>query len=150
MAEFLGESIEAVLLSAHVEDELFAEFRAVAPVDTPPKELLESLQSRWGTVSERVESHVASNESHVYGRMVINRLPRLLAVARDDTGGGVEGDAVVLDAYLPAAAAHNLLMGVELTLAELPADGAVAANLPAPKTATAAEALARSISLSFP
>ncbi|MEX0676315.1 MAG: protein kinase [Pirellulales bacterium] len=150
--EFLDESIEAVLVSAHVGEELFVEFRAVAPVDRRPLELLEILQSRYQKIPGRVETHVASLELDPYGRLVINRFPRMLELAREFTRGGVEGDQVVLRAYLPQSAAHNLVMGAELTLLESSgvAPGA-AATTPAPAPShSVAEMLQKRISLSFP
>ncbi len=150
--EFLDESIEAVLLSAHVGDELFVEFRAVAPVDRKPAELKELLRTRWAAIPERVESHVAALHPQPHGQLVIHRFPRMLQLARDYTRSGVDEGQAVLSAYLPTGAAHNMLLGADLTLLESGGEtnpgGAPAVSTPRPQAA--ADALARKISLSFP
>lgn len=151
LREFLDESIEAVLVSAHVGQQLYVEFRAIAPVDRAPLELLELLRGRWEKMPEWVETHVASLEPHPYGRLVVNRFPRMMQLARDFTRGGVDDDEVVLNAYLPQAAAHNLVMGTELTLLESLGTAAAPVETAAPAAPrSAAEILRKKISLSFP
>jgi hypothetical protein len=152
LREFLDESIEAVLASAHVGEQLYVEVRAVAPVDRPPLELLKLLAGRWEKMPDRVESHVASLAPQPHGRMVIIRLGRMLQLARDFTRGAVENGQVVFNCYLPQSAAHNLVMGAELTLLESAGvAGSVADRAPPPSApASAAEALRRKITLSFP
>jgi hypothetical protein len=149
--DFLDERIEAVLVSAHVGDELYLEFRAVAPVDRKPLELLELLRSRWNGVPDRVEAHVASLALGPHGRLVVNRFPRMVQLARDFTRGGIEDSQVVMNAYLPRQAAHNLAMGVELALLETAGVGSTATAVARPaETKSIAGALQRKISLSFP
>jgi hypothetical protein len=65
----------------------------------------------------------------------------------------VEGKQIVLRAYLPPAAAHNLVLGAHLAILENRGTGAVAAVAPAPQTAgspTVADKLKKKTSLSFP
>ncbi len=147
---FLANDIEAVLASAHVEPELFVELRAVAPVERKPLELVEMLQGRWRTVPERVESYVARLDTQPHGRMVIMRFPRMLQLARDYTRSGAVDGQAVLNAYLPAQAAHNLLMAAELTLLEASGVGAAPAVATPAAPRTVSEALKQKISLSFP
>ncbi len=151
LAAFLDESIQGVLASAHLGDLLFLEFRATGSVDKPPADLARLLRSRWEKVPERVENYVASLQPAPYGRLIVNRFPRMVQVLADYTRGGVDDQQAVLRAYLPAIAAHNLLLGAELTLLEEPQIGAVAASPATPKdSASAAAALAKPITLSFP
>lgn len=152
LREFLDESIEAALLSAHVGDEFFVELRAVAIVDRKPQALKDLLRGRWDQIPDRVESHVAALHPQPHGQLVIHRFPRMLHLADDYTRAGIEDEQVVLSTYLPAAAAHNLLLGAELTLLESSGATQPAGTAAAPpsKPTSAAEALARKISLSFP
>jgi serine/threonine protein kinase len=151
LAAFLDESIQGVLASAHLGDLFFLEFRATGSVDKSPADLVRLLQSRWEKVPERVENYVASLQPAPYGRLIVNRFPRMMQLLADYTRGGVEEQQAVLRAYLPAIAAHNLLLGAELTLFEEPQAGAVAASRAAPKdSASAVAALAKPITLSFP
>ncbi len=152
LREFLDDSIQGVLLSAHVGDELYIELRAVAPIDRKPVALMDLLKSRWEQIPDRIESHVAALLPQPHGRLVIHRFPRMLQLARDYTRSGVDDGQVVLATYLPATAAHNLLMGAELTLLESSGvrQTTVQATSQPATPITVAEALAKKISLSFP
>ncbi|MBI3837196.1 MAG: protein kinase [Planctomycetia bacterium] len=153
LAQFLDESLEAVLISAHLGDELFLEFRALGPVDQPPENLAKLLHNRLERVPDQVETYVASLQPRPYGRLVVNRFPRMVQLLSDFTRAGADGRQAVLRCYLPSIAAHNLLLATELTLFEEPAAPAIAEpKLPAPfkEPAGAATALQKRISLSFP
>ena len=153
LGRFLDENLEAVLVSAHLGDELFLELRAIGPVDQPPSDLAKLLRTRLDRVPDAVEAYVASLQPRAYGRLVINRFPRMVQLVSDYTRSGVEGRQAVLRCYLPGVAAHNLLLGTELTLFEEPG---VAVNpepgqhAAAKDSAGAAAALQKTISLSFP
>jgi len=152
LREFLDESIEAVMVSAHVGQELFLEFRAVAPIDRKPLELLDLLRTRYDEIPERLETHVASLAPHPHGRLVVNRFPRMVQLLRDYTRGGADDGQVVLRAYLPASAAHNLAMGAELTLLETAGTARAAPGVATATTTSSsvAESLQKRITLSFP
>jgi serine/threonine protein kinase len=151
LRQFLDESIEAVLLSAQVDAQLFVELRVAAPVDRPPLALQELLRSRWEKIPERVENYVAALDPQEHGQLMIQRFPRMLELARDYTRSGVDDRQVVMSTVLPAAAAHNLILGADLTLLETA--GSDAATEPAaasPSVRTAAESLKQKITLRFP
>jgi hypothetical protein len=74
-----------------------------------------------------------------------------MQLARDFTRGGVVDGQVVLNAYLPQAAAHNLVMGAELTLLESSGPARTAAQAARPAAPrSVAESLKKRISLSVP
>jgi hypothetical protein len=153
LAQFLDENLEAVLVSAHLGDELFLEFRALGPVNQPPGELAKMLSARLEHMSEQVEAYVAAIQPGPYGRLVVNRFPRMVQLLSDFTRAGAEGRQAVLRCYLPVVAAHNLLLGTELTLFEEPTvAGTVEPSQPhaIAGPAGAAAALEKRISLSFP
>jgi hypothetical protein len=152
LAQFLGENIQAVLVSAHLGDELFLEWRELGPADQRPQDLAQLTRARLEKISAQVENYVATLQPLAYGRLVVNRFPRMVQLLSDFTRSGVEDQQSVLRCYLPGNAAHNLLLGAELTLLEQPAIGGAAADRPrpAPRRAGAAAALEKKISLSFP
>jgi hypothetical protein len=151
LAAFLDENIQAVLVSAYLGESLFLECRAAASVDKPAPELVGLLQARLEKVPEQVENYVASLQPNPYGRLVVNRFPRMVQLLADYTRGEVEDQQAVLRCYLPLIAAHNLLLGAELTLFEQPATaGADATNPVATSQLGARAALEKKISLSFP
>ena len=153
LAQFLDESLEAVLVSAHLGDELFLEFRAVGPVDQPPGELAKLQRTRLEQMPEQIEGYVAALQPRPYGRLVVNRFPRMVQLLSDFTRAGAEGRQAVLRCYLPLVAAHNLVLGTELTLFEEPPAAGTAEPKQPPAVegpAGAAAALQKRISLSFP
>jgi hypothetical protein len=76
----------------------------------------------------------------------------MVQLLSDFTRAGVEDRQAVLRCYLPGIAAHNLLLGAELTLFEQPTSPGTAEAQPPPvkDRAGAAAALKKKISLSFP
>ncbi len=153
LSRFLDETLQAVLLSVHLGEALFLELRAAGPADKSPLELARLLRARFEQVPEQVENYVASLVPRPYGRLVVNRFPRMVQLASDYTRAGAEDRQAVLRCYLPLNAAHNLLLGAELTLFEQPTASEVAESKPRPASTerTGAEAaLQKKISLSFP
>jgi serine/threonine protein kinase len=153
LREFLDESIAAVLLSANAGEQLFVELRVTAPIDRRPLVLKEVLTSRWDKMPERMQRYVASLAPQQHGQLVLERFPQMLALARDYTRSGVDDGQVVLSTVLPAAAAHNLILGADVTLLEASegSASAVAADSSSPAPVqSAAAALERKITLSFP
>ena len=49
----------------------------------------------------------------IYGRKLVMRLPRMLGVVADQTHAGAEGRGVVVNAWLPRHAPHNLALAAE-------------------------------------
>ncbi len=150
LGEFLGKGIEAVMFSAHTGEELFVELRTTAPLKPNALELMTLLRSRWDGVPERVENYVTKLDPHPYGRLVIHRFPRMLQLARDYTRAGIDDGQVVLRAYLPNSAAHNLVLGTELVLLESPGVTRVVQSAsPAAPPRSVADKLREKVTLSF-
>jgi serine/threonine protein kinase len=148
---FLGPDVEAVSLSAHLDTDLYIEFRAIAPVDRKPLTVLGDLRARWERLPEHVESYLVAVKPRPHAAEVLRHFPAMLREARNFTRSGVESRELVMSTYLPGVAAHNLLLGAELALAEHLPQTAPLATSPAPsKTVSATEALARKVTLSFP
>lgn len=148
---FLGPDLEAVSLSAHLDTDLYLEFRARAPVERKPLELLAEIRARWEQLPEQIETQLGAIPPRSYGADVLRQFPAMLKEARSYTRSGVVDRQIVLSAYLPGAAAHNLVLGADLALLEMsphsqPQSEAVVAT----QTVSAEEALARKVTLSFP
>ena len=150
LLDFVGEATQAVSFSAHLSDNLFLELRAVTAPERSPNALINDLRQRMAGLPARVETYMSNLELQPYGRAVLLRYPRMIATLESFTRAGIEERQAVLRAYLPAVAAHNLVMSTELALLERPArqSASVAAAAAAPKTI--AQLLEQPISLSFP
>jgi len=151
LKNFLGPDIEAVSLSAHLDTDLYVELRALAPVDRKPLTVLSDLRARWEALPEHLESSFAALQPRPHAAEILQRFPAMLREARNYTRSGVDSRQLVMSAYLPGVAAHNLLLGAELALSEHVPQAASLASTAAPaKVVSAAEALARKVTLSFP
>ncbi len=152
LLRFFDGGVEAALLSAHLGDALFVEVRVASLADRRAAEVADELKARLDGIAESLKTLPAALGPAAYGRDVIARLPAMVQLAHDYTREGVDHRQAVLDCYLPLAAAHNLLLGAELALSLQPS-GPPAATVSAPSTPaqpTAASALEKRISLSFP
>jgi hypothetical protein len=119
---FLGDELSAAALSLDWGDNFFVELIATPTLDTPPERSARILVERVAEVPDRLEAYVVGLHPQPYGRIVVARFPAMIRKLSAYTRSGFDADHVVLNAYLPAVAGHNLLMGAELTLAEAPGD----------------------------
>jgi hypothetical protein len=155
---FLGDDkIQAAALSLHVADNFFAELRVAGTIDAGADTRAKQVHDRLKQVPDDVESFAASASRDAYAKLVTFRFPSMIRSLARHTRSGSEHRQAVLRSYLPAVAAHNLLMGFELTLAQQGGGGVVASN-PGGKVAPAggpaegsiAAILQKKASLSFP
>jgi hypothetical protein len=154
LKDYFGEGIQAAALSLHVAgDDSFYELRTMGTIDVSTIERANLYRQRLQELPVSVESYLAELSPQKYGSMVLIRMPRMIGELANYTRVGEESGQSVLRCYLPAVAAHNLVLATELALAEQPGGVAVAssggqAQPAAPKSL--AEKLKQKISLSFP
>ena len=154
LAWFFGDSIRAAGLSLHFGPNSYLELDAIPPAGTSPRQLAQRLSGNVATMAERTEEYCNALDPHPYGRKLVMRLPRMLGVVADHVHAGADGRGVIVNAWLPEHAPHNLALAAELALEQTPrADGAppvAAAGSPqASAPAGALAALAKPISLVF-
>jgi hypothetical protein len=147
LSRFFGDELSAAAFSLHWDDNFFVELLAVPTLDTSPERTSHILAERLAKIPEPLEDYVVALDVHPHGRRVIARLPAMVRKLAAYTRGGFETDHATLRCYLPAIAGHNLLMGVELVLAEslssdrspvLPSADSVGGRLNSPKSEVAA------------
>ena len=154
LSRFFGDAPRAAAISLHFGDDAYVELDAVAPAGTPVAQLSRRLAEGISTLADTVEEYCNALDPHPYGRKLVMRLPRMLGVVADQTHAGAEGRVVVVNAWLPRHAPHNLALAAELALEQVPRVGgappaASAAAAAGPATKGALAALARPISLVF-
>ena len=115
-----GEGLQAAALSLHFGAECYVELDAVATLDVPAKTLAPEIGGRVEGLADSVEAYCAALNPDPYGRMLVLRLPGMLRVLAAQVRSGAEGKGVVLNAYLPQHAAHNIALAAELALAQTP------------------------------
>ncbi|HEY4311396.1 MAG TPA: serine/threonine-protein kinase [Pirellulales bacterium] len=144
---------QAALVSAHLSgDDLFLELRASTPLNTPTANLARSFRERMARLPKRVSEYIRTLDLSDYSRDVLFDFPLMVEQLGRYTVVGTQGRQVVLRAYLPSVAAHNLALGSRLALAERLRSGAAGSARSATKAAAPeplAKRLDRKISLVF-
>lgn len=146
----LGGSLQAAALSIHFGDSAYVELDAVASPDEPAKQLAPALLGRVEGLADTVEAYCTALDPDPYGRKLVFRLPAMLRVLAAQARGGPEGRGVVLNAYLPPHAPHNIALAAEIALAQAPGRVAPAAGPSAAAEPTGALGrLAKTMTLTF-
>ncbi len=120
MHGLFGDELQAAALSLHFGAECYVEMDAVAMLDVPAKTLAPEIGGRVEGLADTVEAYCTSLNPDPYGRMLVLRLPGMLRVLAGQLRSGAEGRGVVLNAYLPQHASHNIALAAELALAQTP------------------------------
>jgi len=136
-----GDAVKAAALSAHFTDSCYLELDAIATLDLPAKQMAAELAGRVEGLADAVELYCAALNPNPYGRVLVLRLPSMLRTMVAHLRSGADGKGVVLNAYLPRHARHNLALATELALAQTP--GAVSGGPAATAAPVATDALGR-------
>jgi hypothetical protein len=103
--------VQACLISAQMADTFYVELRAYGHAGADSSPIAAALRERVNELPEAVESLIAGSYPSVYWRRVALRYPEMVRFLQRHTRSGVETDQAVLNAVLPAVAAHNLVFG---------------------------------------
>jgi serine/threonine protein kinase len=136
LRNLLGESIRGAALSAHFSGNTYIELDAVAVRDPPARVFAPKLAEEVEALAGAVEAYCAMLDPSPYGRVLVMRLPAMLRTLVANMRVGVEGNGVVINAYLPRHAGHNIALAAELALSQTP--GAVASVAAGPTQPLAA------------
>ena len=141
----------AVMLSAHLDDNLFVEARLYTKPDVRAALVERDLQRRLAESPQHLSEYLASGTPTPYGAEVLARFPKMWEQLAANTRTAYQGRQVIVRTVLPGVAAPNLALAGNLALTEiLPPAAAVASATEAPLSLTVEERLNRPISLSFP
>jgi serine/threonine-protein kinase len=132
LAGFFGDAVRAAAVSLHFGDNAYAELDVVATADAPASKLAPALATAVGGLADAAEAYCAALDPAPYGRRLVLRLPPMLRTLAANLRAGPEGKGVVLNAYLPPHAAHNLALATELVLAQAPRSGVGSAAVAGP------------------
>ena len=146
---------KAAELSFHLTDELFLEFRVYnSYIGKSQSVVVQEFRDRLGRLPKQVSQYVRELNLSQYSEPVLWEYKDRLQLLDKYARAGVDGKQAVLRAYLPAIAAHNLLLGAHLALLENTGAGPRTAAPPVAQTPqtpqTIAEKLKTKTSLSFP
>lgn len=145
---------KAAMLSGHVSETLFIELRLYNNFDQPTQSAARKFRSKLTELPRQVSRYVRDLALSNYSKPVLWDFKDQLDVLTRFTRVGVEGKQIVLRAYLPSLAAHNLALGAHLALLENPGAGGAVAPGPSPvpvaKKQSLADKLKKRTSLTFP
>lgn len=146
-----GAAVQAAALSLQFGDSLYVEMDAVATLDVAADEVATEIAGRVDGLADMVERYCTELNPAPYGRMLVMRLPGMIRALSSQVRAGAERKGVVLNAYLPRHAAHNVALAAEIALAQTPGGGTAAAAAAPPPAApkTALEKLAKKLTLTF-
>ena len=112
---------KAVLASAHLtESDLFAELRIYTEPNQNVAAAAREYRERVSRLPKRISEHIRSLALSDYSRDVLFDFPLMVEQCERFTVVGTDRRQVVLRAYLPSVAAHNLALGTHLALLEPP------------------------------
>ena len=149
MIAFFGDTTQAASLSFYLDRNLFLELRAYSSAEKKPPALVADYERRLDELPTNIEAYMGTLELRPYGRSVLLRFPRMVAAIQEHTRAMVEDRQAVLRCYLPAEAAHNLVLAADLALLESPVAGTTPPARAASAVTSVADALKQNVSLSF-
>lgn len=114
----LEDAWQACLLSLHLEETFYAEFRVGGDTDHNAVAVSDRLRERWQLLGERLERQLEQTYPPPYWRRVALRLPAMIRFVVSRARVGVEDRQALTNVVLPAEAAHNLLFAGQMLLAE--------------------------------
>jgi hypothetical protein len=144
---------KAAMLSCYLSDNLFVELRIYDNFAKPAQTAAREFQRRVAHLPRQVSGYVRDLALSDYSKPILWDYKDQLDVLNQFTRLGVEGKQIVLRAYLPTTATHNLILGAHLAILENPGAGAVAAVVPtvqAGQPQTVADKLKKKITVTFP
>lgn len=149
---FFSDAVRAAALSLHFGDMFYIELDTVDSVDEPARVMAKNVREKIEALADGVEDWTAGLSGVAYGKKLINRLPGMVRFLVANMRAGPEGRGVVVNAYLPRHAGHNIALAAELALAQAgrsePVPTATAAA--GSKPTSAKQKLQQKTSLSFP
>ncbi len=151
LAWLLGDHVQAASASGYFGDEFYFELRMRASLDKEPHALAMELKDRLDKIPGLLEDYFVTLNPPPYWKKLAFRYPAMIRELHNQMRTGVDNETAMVNSVLPAAAAHNLVLGGELLVSTTPGQ-AVASAGPAtsgsgPKSI--AEALQVKTSFSF-
>lgn len=131
---FLGDGVEAGLVSMHFGNEFYIEGRSLGSLSKDKYQLAKEMRERLKEIPDLLTDYFVALTPPPYWKKLSFRYPQMVSALHDNMRVGVESEHAVINAVLPGVAAHNLVLGGELLLASAP--GAAVAAGPAAPAAT--------------
>jgi len=112
----LPDSLQAGMLSLHLDAGTYLEFQVASSVEVKSRELQELLIQRLRQQRDRTIDFLATIPSYPHWDRVRSRLNLMLMDLFRQMRWGIEHGEIVANAWLPPIAAHNLMAAAELAI----------------------------------
>ena len=146
---FFRDDASAVMVSAHLDANLFVETRLIHHADAKGQDLAKTFRTRADEIPRTARDWLTAHAVSDYSRAVLSRFPEMLELGARYTRTALDDRDVLLRVYLPSIAAHNLALATRLYLLEKSAVGSGEAAPSAPRM-TVEERLTKPVTLRFP
>lgn len=117
---FLGDDLEAGLLSMHFGPAFYLEMRMLGQIGRDRYSLASDFRDRLDMVPRSIEDFLVLIDPPMYWKKLAFRYSGMTRDLHSAMRIGVEGDQAIINAYLPGPAAHNLVLGGELLVSSTP------------------------------
>lgn len=152
LESFLPAEVPAMAVSAHLDQSLFLELQFIPASHQYAEAVRQEILARLSSASGQLASQLANVEDAEPGAPLLRRFPDMVRVLSEQSRARATDQRIMLRAYLPPPAAHNLLLGSGLYLARQEGNSASRPDpgrVPDP-TRSLEEILAQRMTLSFP
>lgn len=150
---FLGDGLQAGMVSLHFGKETYAEVRLIAEAGIQKYPLATQFRDRLQELPALIENHIVDLTPPPYWKKLAGRYPQMINFLHQKTRVGVEDDQAVINAVLPGNAAHNLFAASELVIVSAPGAPPAVASAGGPAKPAAPknidEVLASKMSMAF-
>ncbi len=123
----IEEQVRAIAFSFHLDNGTFVELLFDQTSDIKSAALRDAVAAKFNSAREQATAYVATLPADPHWEKVRQRFDTMLTDLSRHLRFGVEYDQVIINAWLPPMAAHNLLAATDLTLSVEPT-AAVAVN----------------------
>ena len=117
---FLGDGLQALMISGHVGEGFYWEMRMYGQLDRQPYELVSDCRDRLQQIPGHILDYIASLNTPSFWRKLSIQFPPMIREMHTYTRVGYEGDQAILNCVLYPHAAHNLVLAAELAIASTP------------------------------
>ena len=117
LVEFWSEDAQAVSVAMQLSEPAIVEVRMIALDDLPPRRFAKLTSQRLDQLPSHTSDFLGRAKLDPYWQPLALRFPAMVQFLTEQSRISVEGRQVAVNAAMPSAAIHNLLLATELSLA---------------------------------
>ena len=119
----MGDDLLAGCASMHFGEPFYYEVRLISNLGKDKLQLAKEFRERLEAVPKQMRSYLAAMNPPEYWKQLAFMVPGMITQTHSHMRIGVEDESAVVNGVLPGIAAHNLVLGLELTALTAPGAG---------------------------